>query len=243
MSDIDNKLEEQLDIQQKNNFFHRSYQKEVSFYKMVQAGDIESLDKFRITPRKEGLGKLSDDPIDNLKYHSIILAAILARYCIEGGMNVETSYTLSDLYIQTMSALNDEDKLCALHREMVYNYANRMRELRRNMAYPEHVLLCMDHISNNLTSPISVDDLSTRLHLNKSYLCTLFKKTTGTTIGQYIESQRIQLAKHYIKFTGMSFSEISALLCFSSSSHFSRTFKKNTGYTPGEYKNKKKYAD
>ncbi|MCR5458434.1 MAG: AraC family transcriptional regulator [Acetatifactor sp.] len=236
MPDIDKQLIDQLDINQKNNFLHRNYEKEIAFYRMVQNGDIESLNKFRITPRKEGLGLLSEDPIENLKYHTIILAAILARFCINGGMNIEISYTLSDLYIQTLSKLRDEDKICSLHREMVYNYANRMRAQKNNSSYPKHVRDAMDYIQNHLTQQISLDELSGKLYLNKSYLCALFKRTTGTSMGQYIEEQRILRAKHYMEYTEMSFTEIAQALHFSSSSHFSRSFKKITGYAPRDYK-------
>lgn len=43
---------------------------------------------FGFSRNKKGLGILSDSPLQNLKYHFAITAALLARYCIEGGMEV-----------------------------------------------------------------------------------------------------------------------------------------------------------
>ena len=49
---------------------------------------------------KKGLGVLSKNNMQNLKYHFVITIALIARYCIDGGMDVSTSYALSDFYIQ-----------------------------------------------------------------------------------------------------------------------------------------------
>ncbi len=228
----------QLVEQEEDHFKHKEYQTELSFYEIVKHGKIETLQKMSFSLTDKGLGKLSNNYTLNLLYHFIVCVAMITRFCIEGGMNAETAYTLSDLYIQKADKSKKPDAIMILHRQMVFDYAYRMKQLQKNVDYSNHVSLCIDWIENNLTKPIRISDISSALHLNKSYLCTLFKKETGTTIGSYIERRRIELAKDYLFYTEYSSVDISNLLCFSSHSHFIQTFKKHTGTTPGRYQKK-----
>jgi len=81
------------------------------------------------------------------------------------------------------------------------------------------------------------------LEINKSYLCELFKKETGTTINQYITKLKIEAAANMLIYGEFSTIEISNYFAFSSHSHFISVFKKLKGYTPLEFKkmNYRKY--
>lgn len=236
MINIEEELLLHLLNQEEDQLKHQEYQTELSFYDLVKQGKVEKLQTMSFSLTDKGLGKLSNNYTSNLLYHFIVCVAMITRFCIEGGMNSEIAYTLSDLYIQTADKLKKSETIMMLHRQMVFDYAYRMKQLQKNTVRSNHVSLCIDWIENNLTKPISVFDISNALHLNKSYLCTLFKKETGITIGSYIERRRIELAQDYLCYTEYSFVEISNLLGFSSHSHFIQTFKKQTGTTPGKYR-------
>ena len=74
------------------------------------------------------------------------------------------------------------------------------------------------------------------LFLSRSRLSTRFKAETGKNLSDYIAEERIEEAKRLLVYTDKSLSAVSAYLCFSSQSHFSRTFKKFTGRTPADYR-------
>ena len=89
-------------LRKEENILRAPYNPELEFYSVIKSGDVktaEQLCKDTFTDKK-GLGVLSKDPMQNLKYHFVITIAIIARYCIDGGMDVSTSYALSDFYIQ-----------------------------------------------------------------------------------------------------------------------------------------------
>ncbi len=46
----------------------------------------------------EGTRVLSRNPLNNIKYHFVVTAAMLTRYCINGGLEPEQAYRLSDFY-------------------------------------------------------------------------------------------------------------------------------------------------
>jgi len=75
-----------------------------------------------------------------------------------------------------------------------------------------------------------------QLHLSTNYFGDMFKKTTGKTVKEYILIKLINTAKEKIFDKNKSINEIAYELGFKYPQHFTRTFKKSTGYTPNEYR-------
>ena len=78
---------------------HRTPDVEYSFYNAVKSGDMEAVikncekDEFI---NLEGTGTLSKNSLTNIKYHFVVTTAMLTRYCIDGGLEPEQAYRLSD---------------------------------------------------------------------------------------------------------------------------------------------------
>ena len=86
---------------------HRSPSVEYSFYNAVRAGDMEAVNKNCEEDsflHLKGTGILSKNPLTNLKYHFVVTTAMLTRYCIDGGLESEQAYRLSDFYILKMDS-------------------------------------------------------------------------------------------------------------------------------------------
>ncbi|MCP2025209.1 AraC-like DNA-binding protein [Flavobacterium sp. HSC-32F16] len=75
------------------------------------------------------------------------------------------------------------------------------------------------------------------LNLSPNYFGDLIKKETGKSAQEHIQLKLINLAKERIFDTNKSISQIAFELGFKYPQHFNRMFKKNTGYTPIEYRN------
>jgi AraC-like DNA-binding protein len=123
-----------------------------------------------------------------------------------------------------------------LHRELVEDYVQRMQILHKQTLYPKPIIICMDYIYDYLHTKLSLSQLAKAAGLSPSYLSRLFHKETGMTISEYITRKRVEAAENMLKFSDHSCIEISNYLCFSSESHFIQVFKKQTGYTPREYR-------
>ena len=81
------------------DMLHRSPTVEYSFYNAVKTGDMETV----IRNCKEdafidlkGTGVLSRNPLTNIKYHFVVTTAMITRYCIDGGLEPEQAYRLSE---------------------------------------------------------------------------------------------------------------------------------------------------
>ena len=64
-----------------------------------------------------------------------------------------------------------------------------------------------------------------------------FKRKSGVGFSDYVTQVRIGKAKELLTTTNMSISDISRSTGFDVLSSFNRSFKKNTGVSPGEYRN------
>lgn len=224
-------------LMRENDSFHSPYNSEFDFYIAVKNGDIEKIEELYECDfsNKKGFGILSDNALNNLKYHFVITVALVARYCIEGGMEHETAYNLSDLYIQKADKCNKASDISKIHKDMTYDYANRMRLLRKNKIYSKPISQCIDYIYNNLHTRIYITDLAKCTGLNVNYLSRLFKKETGCTVTEYIQMRKIATAKNMLKYSNYTPSMISSILSFPNQSYFIETFKKLCGMTPKKY--------
>ena len=77
-------------ISENDDKLHRDMNEEALFFRQAANGDIPAIRKNLAEKRfrnQSGMGKLSDDPVLNLKYHMVITAGILARVCINRGLD------------------------------------------------------------------------------------------------------------------------------------------------------------
>lgn len=95
-----------------------------------------------------------------------------------------------------------------------------------------------EYIEENYDKKIQLDDLSERYNINKYYLSHIFNEQYGTSITNYIISLRITKAKHYLRFSDMTTTEIANRVGYEDVNYFIRSFKKVENITPGEYKKK-----
>lgn len=78
-----------------------------------------------------------------------------------------------------------------------------------------------------------------KLHLSASYLSTVIKRVSGKTAAEWIDDYVILEAKALLKSTKLTIQQISDELNFSSQSFFGKYFKRITGLSPKEYREKK----
>ena len=215
---------------------HLPYDRETAFYRSIQLGEREEALRLYTPLGQEGFGVLSDDPLRNLRYHLIITVAFITRYCMAGGLDAETAFNLSDLYIRRIDQCRAEAEIHALHRELIAAYADRMHALQSRPACSRPIQRCMTHIHTHLHTRIPVEELCAVSGLSRAYLSRLFRRETGLTIGAYITQKKVEAAREALEFTQQSVSEIAHVLAFSSESHFISVFRRALGMTPGEYR-------
>ena len=89
-------------INRENDFQHHGYAEEMKQYRLIQSGDPSAVEESQRMMRRAFPTDLSTDPVRNVKYLFVANTTLTTRFCIEGGLDAETAYNTSDLYIRKM---------------------------------------------------------------------------------------------------------------------------------------------
>lgn len=124
---------------------------------------------------------------------------------------------------------------------LLYTLAKAQKETETHEAlfhddYSYHIIKAEEYIHTHFRDPITLEALAKHLSLNKSYLCTIFKKATKDSFCNYTNKVRIEESKKLLLNTTDSMIDISLAVGFSSASYFNTIFKKLEGKTPLEYR-------
>lgn len=98
----------------------------------------------------------------------------------------------------------------------------------------EKISKAREVLLQHIGEPLTIKELSRKVAINECYLKKGFKELFGTTIFDFYQSQRMEHAKYLLYEKGLSVTEVSLMLGYSSISHFSTAFKKHTGIKPCE---------
>ncbi len=237
---MNKELQRLLIEQQKDELFHKSITDEFKFYKDIQNGNLEVLKgSMDIEPTSE-MGILSKNHLRNLRYHLIILISMITRFCVEGGMDIETAYTMSDMYIQKSDISIDEKELFEIKKAVIIDFTTAMHNLHKQQpSCNYHVTKAVELIKKYLTEHISIKQIAAELNITPDYLNRLFKKEFNVSVSEYILCEKCTMAKYMLENSTSSCSEIGAFLGFSSVSHFIKCFKKINHLTPAVYRRQK----
>jgi len=93
-----------------------------------------------------------------------------------------------------------------------------------------------NYIACNYDYDISVQDIANYINVHPGYLHRIFKKSTGNTIIEYLNNMRIEKSKMLLSNTDIPVTDISSYVGINSLQYFSFLFKKNTCFTPLQYR-------
>lgn len=112
--------------------------------------------------------------------------------------------------------------------------SSHITESSENCIYNHQVDDILTYINLNISSPITLAQLAENFYLSESYICRIFKSTTGTTINKYITARRISIAKSLLN-EGASVMEAYEKSGFTDYSNFFKAFTKAVGISPKKY--------
>lgn len=95
------------------------------------------------------------------------------------------------------------------------------------------------YLNDHLSEKIQINELSERFHISRYHMMRLFKQETGYTIGDYLTSKRLMLAKELLN-QDYPITELCYISGFSSYASFSRAYKAAYGEAPGATRSSRK---
>lgn len=177
--------------------------------------------------------KYSDDMMSiKLKSLEFVLRAESEMYRSGGHMY---EFESRKDYLSEVNALSSMD-------ETKTWFIDKMRNAVSNMTTGSvdhtHYLVkqALEYIENNVGREISLNEISEKLNISSYYFSKLFKEETNEGFIEYLTKRRVEMAKEMLKDPSKSIKEVGSSCGYSDPNYFSRIFKKSTGMTPTEYK-------
>ncbi len=150
-------------------------------------------------------------------------------------MRVEPSINLKDRIAQALDAATVaeiREMLMALMGE-----ATSALDGIRTSTVTGQIQSIVDFVQENLSEPsLSLHDTSKRFFFNASYLSRIFKQHTGMSFREYVNKQRIELARKYLEDPNAKAYEVCVRVGIDDPNYFSTLFKKYSGLTVKQYR-------
>lgn len=215
---------------------HSQYMREKYVSSLVREGRVDDLRKMMERLDMEQIGELAKNPYRQQLYAIIIGIAMAARAAMDGGVNEEEAYGLSEIYVKETDACTDTGQLWKLYVKCLLDFAERVSHYQSDKHISEAVKRTQDYIVRRAHSAITLKELAEHVSLSENYLSATFKKETGESIVEFVQSTRVKEAKSLLQYSEYSLAQISEYLGFSSQSHFTKVFRKYAGCTPQVYR-------
>lgn len=215
---------------------HNTYDLERLLLRMVRRGDTHALKKWLATAPAVRGGVVANDQLRQRKNLFIVTATLVSRAAVQGGMDVDDAFTLSDSYIRQCELLPSPERIMNLQYRMLLDYAERVERLRTVGRPTKLALDVANYVQHHLSEAISAERIANALYISRPHLSRKFKEDTGESLTDFVLKEKTEEAKRLIRYSDKPMTAIGAYLGFSSPSHFSRVFRRYAGVSPREYR-------
>lgn len=224
---------------EKGGHLHNPYQHEQKKLGSIRAGNLKLLEECQNEVWPGEIGQLADNPLRQEKNLSIVVISIACRAAIDGGVAPQKAFSMSDVFISNIERMTQVLPIQAAVVEYEREFARAVEQLKHDSEHNRYVERAKEYVAEHIDESIRVVQIGEALGINENYLTGLFHKYEGITLQHYIRKEKVRQAKELLLYSSYSCSEIAALLCFSTQSHFSSAFKREVGMTPAKYRESK----
>lgn len=203
---------------------------------MVRKGDSAALQEWVATAPAVRGGVVAGEPLRQRKNLFIVTVTLASRAAIQGGMQADDAFALSDSYIQQCELLASPERITNLQYRMLLDYTERVARLHRGKTPSKLATDVANYVQHHLSDAIKTEDIARALYISRPYLSKKFKEDTGERLADFILKEKTEEAKRLLRYSDKSLTAIGSYLGFSSPSHFSRVFKAYAGSSPRDYR-------
>lgn len=179
----------------------------------------------------------------------IIYNEAIIGYIIFGQMKADQDFSAFEAYIGKLGL--DTEKMKAHYNSIPFFDSDRIQSvsniasmlvkhiLLENMLKPDYddnIQKAIAYINDHLDEDLSIRNITKSINVSKSVLYKRFHACFNCTVSEYINARRIEKSIELLTKTDLSIEEISQKVGFSSTSYYSKTFKKLKGVAPLKFK-------
>ena len=210
------------------------YEMESILIDHVRSGELEAVEE-NLKQLLHTFSVLEMGDLEGIRTKVLWLFAMILRTAAERGREINTTPDDNLDIINCLSEASDFEALSATSISLI-------RQICRNMishvykGNSQIITGALRYIHQNYQHKLSLQDVSSALHVNSSYFSALFRQEISMTFTDYLNQLRIGQACHLLMDTEMTIVEVANAVGFDDQSYFTRVFRKYKGITPHAYR-------
>lgn len=217
------------------NSIEERYAKENKLIQAVMRGQIHQVEKIINNMDTQHFDLRVVNPVRNAKNYAIIMNTLLRKAVENSFVPPERIHQISEQFAKEIEQATSEQAILSILKNMARKYT-LLAKNHSLKGYSPLVRKVLVHIDSDLSADLSLKVHAKLLHVNPSYLSTIFKKEIGCTLTEYVTRKRMEHAIHLLSSSDLQIQTIAQHCGIHDICYFTRTFKKFTGQTPTEYR-------
>lgn len=236
------KLNMTLLQKKKHLVLYQPFPQKKQIHYAVAKGDLELArrlgQEYRLYIKEMYDGQQNQDALFHQVYYEYICTVVeIAYIASENGLNSVIADDIRDEFMVKVSSCNALFEIVSLFGEAIVEFATLVKLSKISYSMSREMKLMIQYIEEHLTENIKLEDVAATAGVSYYYASGLFKKQMGVTMSDFIQQEKIGLAKKLLLVDNLSIHETSQRLHFCSQSYFTKIFKKNCGMTPRKFLN------
>ena len=171
------------------------------------------------------------------KNYAIIANTLLRKAAEYGHVHPLHIDSLSSRFARSIEKAVSREEIYRLMREMARKYCLLVKNYSLQ-GYSPLVRDVLVRIGSDLTADLSLKTQASLLHVSASYLSTVFKKETGSSLTEFVNRKRVEYGIFLLNSTNLQIQTIAQHCGIPDLNYFTKTFKKYKGFTPSEYRSR-----
>ncbi len=177
----------------------------------------------------------SNFDLGTIKARVVELIVVLSRAVIDAGAEMREILLCNTGYFSDMERFTDIEEMSVWLSGVMHRFISYTFDFRR-VKHADVVYKIMRYIRGNYHRKITLDDIACQVYLSRSYISSLFKEETGSSLTAYINHVRIEQSKRLLADDSISLVDIAGMCGFEDQSYFTKVFKRETGMPPNRYR-------
>ena len=159
----------------------------------------------------------------------------LTEHEIKKSLQTRFDAKLLILKLQREMLFNDSNRQLSVH-SLLLDLVSKQETIPVNN-HPHWVKNVRDFLNDNWDKNLTLSEIGKIANVHPITISKNFRKFFSCTLGEYIRKIKINKSIELIKYTKKSLTDITFQCNFSDQSHFTRTFKTQTGFLPKDFRN------
>lgn len=166
------------------------------------------------------------------------LLVLISRAAVTGGADGETMLAMTHDYLQIIPRISSMEELCGWLAKAMNRFMDNLFEFT-DVKHANVIHRATQYIRAHYAEKITLDSVARTVYLSPAYFSRIFRQETGKTFNAYLNGVRIEQSKKLLTDKSVRLIDISLMAGFDNQSYFTKVFKKNTGMSPLQYREKK----